>query len=439
MELRDLIVTPVILALIYAAAFIIRPLVTDQITRRYFFPSLTLRIIGALAVGFVYQFYYNGGDTFNYHSHGSRVIWDAFVESPRVGLNLFFNNANVSGGYNQISKIYFYSDPSSFTVIQIAAFFDLFTFSSYSGTALLFAVVSFIGSWLMFSPFYKMYPHLHKWLAIAVFFVPSVVFWGSGILKDTITYSCVGMILYSSYNFFIEKNIKVTNFLLLALSTVLLYKIKIYILITFIPAMILWVFFVNLAKIRNKVLRVFAAPMMISLSITIAVFAALKAGEDNPKYAFDKIAQTAQITAYDIRYWTGKDAGSGYSLGELDGTFGSMIQLAPKAIIVSLFRPYLWEVKNPLMLISAIEAFVFLIMFVIVLVRSNFFILQSLSEPSVIFCLAFSIVFAFAVGVSTFNFGTLVRYKIPMLPFFMIGIILIDDYSRKRRIERFNK
>ena len=79
MELRDFIVTPIVLILTYAVAYIIKPYVSDPVNRRYFFPALSAKIVGALALGLVYQFYYHGGDTFNYHSYGSRVIWDAFT------------------------------------------------------------------------------------------------------------------------------------------------------------------------------------------------------------------------------------------------------------------------------------------------------------------------------------------------------------------------
>ena len=49
----------------------------------------------------------------------------------------------------------------------------------------------------------------------------------------------------------------------------------------------------------------------------------------------------------------------------------------------------------------------------------------------ILFSLIFSIAFAFAVGVSTYNFGTLVRYKIPLLPFFVVALILIWHHSKK--------
>lgn len=436
MELRDLIVAPLVLAGVLLAAYIIRPRVTDEITRRYFFPALLLRIFGALAVGFIYQFYYSGGDTFNYHTNGSRVIWEAFIDSPYLGYKLFVHDQNYAGAYSYISRMPFFTDNPSFVVIQVAAFFDLFTFSSYAATAILFAVLSFCGSWLMFQTFYDLYGRLHKWIAWSVFFIPSVIFWGSGILKDTLTFACVGSTLYSSYILFVKKRFSVGYAGLLVLSAVALYLVKIYILLTFLPAMILWAFFENLSQIRNRIARIFAAPAVTLVAALLAGYAGLKAGEDNPKYSFSKLAETAQSTAYDIRFYSGRAAGSGYTLGELDGTFGSMVKLAPQAIVVTLFRPFLWEVNNPLMLISAAEAFLLLSFLVVVFMRSNFFFLQALTNSTVIFCLGFSLVFAFAVGVSTYNFGTLVRYKIPLLPFFAIALILIDDHSRQERLRR---
>ena len=162
----------------------------------------------------------------------------------------------------------------------------------------------------------------------------------------------------------------------------------------------------------------------------LAYFALLKAGEDNAKYSLKNVAKTAQITAYDIGFYTGRDAGSGYSPGELDGTFSSMIKLGPQAINVSLFRPYVWEVRNPLMLLSALESLMLFFLCVYIVIKRRVEIFLALTNFNVLFALIFSITFAFAVGVSTFNFGTLVRYKIPLLPFFLVALILILNYSK---------
>src|SRR5260221_13143816 len=97
---------------VYMVAIFGRPIVTDEITRRYFFPAITLKIIGAIALGLIYQFYYHGGDTYNYHSIGSRVVWGAFWDSPLVGIKLLINGSDISGAYPYYSRIPFFTDPS---------------------------------------------------------------------------------------------------------------------------------------------------------------------------------------------------------------------------------------------------------------------------------------------------------------------------------------
>jgi hypothetical protein len=434
LDYRDFIVFPIVVGVIYVVAYVIRPSVTDEVTRRYFFPALTVKIVGALIVGLVYQFYYGGGDTFNYHTYGSRYIWEAFWDSPESGLKLILSDGyDDRGVYRYASKIAFFRDPPSYSIVKIAAIFDLFTFSCYSATAALFAVFCFVGMWQFFQTFYQQYPHLHKGLAIAAFFIPSVFFWGSGLLKDTITLGCLGMATFQIFQIFIVKQPTFWRVTMLLLSAYGLYSIKIYILLTFLPAAIVWVFLFNLGALRSQAIKTIIFPFVICAAGGLAYFATLKASEDNPKYAINSLAKTAQETAYDIRFQTGRDAGSGYTLGELDGTLGSMIALAPQAINVSIFRPYLWEAKNPFMLLSAFESLALLLTTLYILVKRNLKVFSAALYPNTFFALVFSLTFAFAVGVSTYNFGTLVRYKIPLMPFFVVSLVLMLDYSNRDR------
>ena len=436
MELRDLIVTPVIILLVYTIAYMVRPKVTDEVNRKYFIPALTVRIIGALAVGFIYQFYYGGGDTFAYHTHGSRHIWEAFTDSPMEGFDLLFSNGqHQPETYSYSSKIWHFRDQQSFFIIRVAAFCDLFTFSTYSATAVLFAVIAFTGAWSLFLIFYRLYPDFHRWLAVSCLFVPTVFFWGSGIFKDTITLAALEVATFLTFRIFDDRKGSLIYILIILFCCWVIYSVKIYILLTFLPAIILWFFSKHLVAIKSLMGKILLLPFALSLVMVTGYYAIQKVVEDDPRYNLDKIAETARVTAYDIRYGWGARTGegSGYTLGELDGSFGSMIRLAPQAINVSLFRPYLWEVRNPLMLLSALEGLILLglTLFVIIKTRTNFF--RYWTQPEVLFCLVFSLVFAFSVGVSTYNFGTLSRYKIPLLPFYLIGIGLIYYYSNRER------
>ena len=432
MEIRDFFITPLVIILVYFVAYFIRPYVSDKTNRSYFFPALTVKIIGAITVGIVYQFYYTSGDTFTYHTFGSRHVWQALVDSPLTGLKLLFADPShpFTGMYKYSSQIYFFKDPPSYLIVKIASVFDLFTFSTYSATAVLFAVLSFSGMWMFFLTFYKKYPHLHQWLALAAFFIPSVFFWGSGILKDTITLASLGMATYMFYLIFFEKKVKLKNIILLVIALYFVFSIKKFILQAYLPAVILWVFASNYSSIRSQMLKLMLVPVLSITCLYSAYYAIVKVGEGDEKYSVQNLAKTAQVTAFDIRYWSGREAGSGYSLGNLDGSFGSMLRLAPAAINVSLFRPYLWEVNNPLMFMAALESLFFLAVVLYIIVKKKMLLVKSLSNPDILFALVFSITFAFAVGVSTFNFGTLVRYKIPMLPFFLLALVLMLDYKK---------
>jgi hypothetical protein len=400
-----------------------------------------MRIVCALAVGFLYQFYYHGGDTFAYHTNGSRPLWEAIIESPIEGFRLLFDNGEYGPGiWKTANRIWYWNDPQSFFVIRIAVILDLLTFSSYSATAVLFAVIAFTGGWMFFLTFYKLYPELHRWIAASVLFVPTVVFWGSGIFKDTITLAALGVATHTFHRVFIERNVKLFSILLMLLSFWIVFSIKKYILLCFFPAVLLWWVASYLSRISSMMLRMILAPLTGIFAILLAFYAVLKVGEDDPRYHLRVLAETAKITAYDIRYGWGArmGEGSGYTLGELDGSWQSMIKLAPQAINISLFRPYLWEVINPLMFLSAVEAFVLLILTVYLMWRVRWKIFSYLQRPDVLFCFVFAVIFAFAVGVSTFNFGTLSRYKIPMMPYYLLGLGMIHaSWKRERKLEEF--
>jgi hypothetical protein len=422
--------------MVYIVAYYVRPFCTDSTNRVYFIPALTVKIFGAIAVGLIYQFYYTSGDTFTYHTHGSRLIWEAFMDSPLEGIRIYFAHGTYGPGLWEIAdQIWFWRDPRSFFVIQMATIFDLFTFSTYSATAVLFSVVAFIGGWMLYLVFYKSHPHAHQVLAFCCLFVPSVVFWGSGLLKDTVTLAFAGMSTFCFYKILIEKRISVGYLVLLVVSFYIIYSIKKYILISLVIGLIVWIASRFYFQVRSYMLRILLVPIVLIVSLAITYVSISKITEDDARYSLENIAQTSKITAYDIRYGWGARTGdgSGYSLGELDGSWQSMILVAPGAVNVSLFRPYLWEANNPLMALSALESFITLLATILVLIQVRSYLFYYI-RAEVIFCLVFALIFAFGVGASSYNFGTLSRYKIPLLPFYWSALAIIyTSWARDRK------
>ena len=436
MNLQDLIVTPILLILVYLLAFVIRRRVTDGVSRKYFIPGLTLKVIGAISLGLIYQFYYKGGDTLNYFNRGSKYIWEAFRESPVKGLQLIFANGEYNPDtFKYASEIMYYNDLPSYFVVRVASIFDIITFHTYSATAVLFAVFSFSGLWAMYTVFYRMMPKMHLQLAIAIFFIPSVFFWGSGLLKDSITLGALGWGTYAFAEIFLFRRNVLPGSVILLISFFILYEIKIYILLCLIPALMIWFYLSTLGKIKNIVLKTMVLPFTIIFLFVGGYYSVKLIGEENHRYNLDRLSYTAESTARWLSYVSEKQGGSGYTLGDFDYSTSGILRKTPAAIWVTLFRPYLWEAKNLVMFLSAIESLLLLIftMFAIGSVMTKRRIVSLISNPIVIFCLVFSITFAFAIGLSTYNFGTLVRYKIPMMPYYIIAMFILLSYSKRRR------
>jgi hypothetical protein len=432
MELRDLFLTPLYLGLIYAVAFAVQGQVTNVYTRKYFIPALSLKLIGAIAFGLIFKFYYGGGDTFNYFHHSS-LMYEAFGDSFSVGLKLLTSDGERLPELTKYTSRMYWWQPGSteLVVARFAAVLGLFCFNTYTVIGMFFACISFSGMWAMFMTFAKIRPQVYKQLAIAVFFIPSVFFWGSGLMKDSLCLGALGWVFYAFYQGAIQKKRILKSVIVGFLAAYLLYATKVYILLSFLPPALIWVFNENSQRIKNAALRMIAKPFLLGIGAVVAVFAMSNLTEGNDSYDVDKIGEKSKITADYLYQVSVKQEGSAYTLGEQDGTIGGMVKLAPQAIIVALFRPFLWEARNPVMLLSALESAFFLLFTLRILFRvgvGHFF--SSIARtPVLVLSFVFALVFGASVGIISNNFGTLVRYKIPLIPFYVGALYILQDVS----------
>ena len=434
MALSDLFWGPLYLVVFYTLAFAVRPAVTNRYTKQFFIPALTLKFVGAIGLGVIYQFYYHGGDTFNYLYH-VRVIGDAFSQSFALGLQ-FLLGSNLSAGASPfVGRMFWHEGSTEFYLVRIAVLFGLFCFNNYTAISLFFAVASFSGMWALYMTMAKIRPQVYKELAWTMFYIPSLFFWGSGVLKDSLCIGALGWLFYGFYRGAIQKR-NVSKSLLIAFAAAyVLFRLKVYILLCFLPAALLWVFNENSARINNPTLRMLARPVFFGLGGALAFFAATNLTKGDDRFDVDKIGERSKITA-DYLYETSvKQEGSGYYLGPQDGTLGSMAKLAPQAIIVSLFRPFLWEAHNPVMLLSALEATFFLFFTLRIFWRTGVAATLALigSTPVLLMSFIFSLIFAASVGITSANFGTLVRYKIPLIPFYLSGLYILQSIASEKR------
>ena len=440
LSLQDLLLTPIYLGILYGIAFAIRSKVTNIYTRKYFIPALSIKFVGAIMFGLIYEFYYHGGDTSGYFAESHRV-YEIFGRNFSEGWQLMTTAVGDSSPatlkYGGMFT-WFTHAPTEDFVVRLCVVMAMLSFGTYSVMALFFAVLSFSGMWAMYITFIKLRPQLYEKLALAVLFIPSVFFWGSGVMKDSLCIGALGWVFYAFYRGAIEKKnilrVTITGFI----AAVPIIETKIYILLAFLPPALLWVFNENSTRIKSAGLRMIAKPVLLLVGGGLAYVAATTLTAGDARYDIDAIGERTKITADYLYITSVTQEGSAYNIGKLDGSIGSMVKISPQAIVVSLFRPFLWEVRNPIMLLSAFEALFYLYFTIRTFYRAGLGRGLGLiaTTPILTLCFVFSLIFGATVGISSSNFGTLVRYKIPLMPFYLCGLLIMEDIARMGRLPK---
>ena len=246
LDFVDLIIVPIFVAIIY---FLVnankeRLLGVNNPLRSYLISALSLKIMGAIASGLVYQFYYGGGDTMDFYSDGSFVSSLCFQNfSDFLGL-LNSNPLETYPSLSQYDFLNFVGDPATWTVVRLVILLDFISFDSYPIISVYFSLFSLYASWKFFSMICKLYPQpeLRKKFAYAIFYIPSVVFWGSGVFKDTLTLSGLYLFTVHIYAIVIKRQTNPINFLWLSIGLYLMISIRLFYLVILLPCLMLWFF-----------------------------------------------------------------------------------------------------------------------------------------------------------------------------------------------------
>ena len=406
---------------------------------KYFLSGLIVKIIGAISVCLVYAYYYKtGGDTLSYYSSAIAFV-NLLFQSPVDFLHVWFS-APTRGNYFFFNANtgfpFFYNQQYELTVVKLIVPLELVAFKSYITSSVLMAAVSYTGVWKLYQMFCEIYPSLYKKFAIAILFIPSVVFWGSGILKDSWTLAGAGWFCFSFYRIFINRKNIIFNILCILISSFILISIKPYIFIALLPGCLVLGTWNQILSIKNLFLKFLFIPFILSAGIGggIFVWGIVSAGLGQYS-SVDSMIKKAVDSSEDLKqeYYHGNS----FDIGSYDPSLSGMMSKFPIAVFTGLFRPFLWESKNIVMILSGIENLITLFFAFYVFLRKPISNLRNLfSKPIVLFSLIFAIFFSFSVAISTSNFGALVRLRIPQIPFLLSGLVILNFWKEEKKINK---
>lgn len=435
---QDLYLGPLyILLILFFVAKWRKHLYRDSPLKKYIFPALICRMAGAIFLSLIFNFYYGYGDTFSYYT-GAYEIWDAFTHSPKIALEIIMNHPSAySADALEYAQHMGYPGfaASHYTMMKIAGVTGLISFGSYLPIALIFSLLSFFGTWMIFLVFNETYPHLRKYIAITTLFIPTIIVWTNGILKEPICMFALGLCFYAVNDLFKGRHV-VRNIFLFALSAVILFNIKAYLLFIFLVGFIFWLYKTMIRHVSSAFLRVTLKSLIYLAMIGFIIYFFVRENNfvQNAFTSYLKKAENLQSMMISIN--RDYSAGSGYTLPTNDVSSTGIFQSFLLSLNVSLFRPYLWECNNPLMLLSFVESFAATLFIIYLLFKVGpVNIYKNFKHPLLIFSLIFSLLLATLVGFISFNFGTLIRYKVPFEPFFytMLAVIAYNKLIIKTK------
>ena len=187
-------------------------------------------------------------------------------------------------------------------------------------------------------------------------------------------------------------------------------------------------------NIKSLALKFVALPVFVIILVSSYLALSSSIDEMLGAFAFEKL--TESIQGQQLGYARlADDAGSNFEIGEMEPTLGGVTKKMPVGITAALFRPFLWEVRKPIMLFTALESLFILWYTLQTIFRVGIFSFFKyiFSDTGIFFCVMFALLFSALVGLSTPNFGTLARYRIPVIPFYLFGMLLIQQRGLLRK------
>ncbi len=384
------------------------------------------KFVAGIILYLVYAYFYGdreSADVFKYFDDGN-ILFSSLNENPIDYLRM------VTGIGAESPHLMKYYDTCVFwikdfnyglindnrIVIRFNALVRLISFGNIHIHTLFMSFLSFTGLWALFKVFETQFKK-QKWgLLLVVFFLPSVWFWTSGLLKEGLLVFAFGMLIYLINNLLQSKFGMKTGVGIFICLAILLFS-KLYFLIAALPG-ILFLFVDKYFPYKHRILSFLAVHSVI---IIMLWFSKPLTGYDFPKIIAQKQNDFVNFTN------SLNQVGSKVDMEKLEPTFTDMILKTPKALFTVLFRPSIIEIHNPMVALAAFENLLLLLLFILAMV---FFSNKQVHEPYFLFALSFTLILFTLIGLTTPILGALVRYKAPALPFLGILLLYLIDFAK---------
>ena len=401
------------------------------LAQKFFLPLLSLQILAGWAMGYLYVAYYPGGDTWVYF-HDISVLSNLFWKDANIYSKVVFQQT-------ELAELYFANQPRALFFVKTGSLLGVFCLDNYWLLSMTFSIVSFLASW-WFAARLKQHLKCKDYQVIFPFLVfPSVIFWSSGVLKETLAISMIFLLsgIFLNLYFNPKKNSQRIYFqTIIGIGiSFLLWKLKYYyaaILLPILSAALLLKWLDSLLDAKHLqakknwflpiiTIAMVAVPMQLHPNLELQyVLSAL--------FKNHQLSVSASLPDTYVLFPT------------YDDSVASFLIHFPKAVLNGLFAPMpLVQGANSLHLIAGIENLIVLMLVscaIVVQIMRN-------KRPAhlvlIVLCVLYIVVLAGLITLASPNFGSLLRYRVAYLPFLLFLTLLSLDDNLRTILSQFRK
>lgn len=374
-----------------------------------------LKVMAGIFYGWIGLYYGNlaqMSDTWMYHFMG-RDEYKLLQQQPHEYLiNLFHNT--YEAGYTRFfaGSNSYWNDLKSNAFIKLLSVFNIFSFGNYYVNVIFFSFISMVGPMAVYRVMIDVFPEKKIPVLVAVFLVPSFLYWSSGLHKDGIIFTAIGLTIYHTYFMLKENHFSIKRMLFILLGLLIILVLRNFLFIIFTPALFTWVIADRFPK---KSLAIFCGIYFL-FAILFFTGKYINPHFDFPRAVVDKQTEFLQTPG-----------ASSVPINKIEPTAASFLKNLPQTLSLTILRPYPSDVKHLLSLAAATEVFIILTLLVV------FFIWHTNgihSKSFIYFCLFFSFTLLLGVGYTVNNLGAIVRYRSIAFPLLLTPIFARIDWKR---------
>ncbi len=380
----------------------------DVVTSKLFWGAFLFRLAAGISLGLIYTYYYSANDTWLFFENAQKfslLAKNDFFSFLKALLD-FGDDQNWPGLVNR--------DLRSIFFIKIISVFYLLSFGNYWVCASYFSLAAFISSWSLHRKIILIFPNSSIASGWAFLFFPSVVFWSSGLEKETLALCGVYFLTIVFLSVMSSEKLKI-NFLIFVIpSSFVLWSLKYY------WALIFFISVVTALLLQFLILRF---PIMKKYSIVVwfALFFGVGTALSfsHPNFYLSRFIEV--IVSNNQAFAAISDHKNLIHYFQFEPTWTSIITNSPWALFAGLFRPLIGEGQGLLGLAASIENIFLMVLsvFAIANLKTGF----ASSHRIILFAaLSYCAVLCIFLALSTPNFGTLSRYRVGFLPFFVFVV-----------------